>query len=215
MTSILEQKFVHDVYDTIAQHFHITRGYLWNKVKLFTQAIPEISLVADIGCGNGKNSVGSKYFPIVSDVSHQFLKICLEQGLEPSCCNTISIPYRSNLFDFTLCVAVLHHLSSKERRLRALQELVRITKPGGDIFVQVWAFEQPKKSKKKFTQQENYVQWHLQKRFTKDKKKDIVLKRYYYVFKEGELETLCEGCNVVVKESFYECGNWGVILTVL
>ena len=214
MSATLEQKYVHDVYEKIAPHFSKTRGYLWNQVKLFIQTIPETSLVADIGCGNGKNSLEAKYFPIVSDVSSNFLKICMDRDLETSCCNIVSIPYRGGLFDYTICVAVIHHLSTKERRQNAVKELVRITKPGGKIFIQVWALEQPKESKNKFTKQENYVQWHLQRRYTKDKKNDTVLKRYYYVFKKDELESFCLDCNATIQKSFYECGNWGVVLCV-
>lgn len=41
-----------------------------------------------------------------------------------------------------LCIAVLHHLSTAERRLAGLRELVRITRPGGLVLVYVWALEQ-------------------------------------------------------------------------
>jgi hypothetical protein len=35
--------------------------------------------------------------------------------------------------------------------------------------------------------------------------------RYYYVFKKDELENLIND-SVTIVESFYELGNWGVIL---
>jgi ubiquinone/menaquinone biosynthesis C-methylase UbiE len=44
--------------------------------------------------------------------------------------DTLRLPYRSDAFDVVLSIAVLHHLSTKERRLQALSELLRITKPG-------------------------------------------------------------------------------------
>ena len=48
-----------------------------------------------------------------------------------------------------LCIAVLHHLSTAERRLSGLRELVRITRPGGLVLVYVWALEQEAKRVKK------------------------------------------------------------------
>lgn len=47
--------------------------------------------------------------------------------------------------DYVISVAVIHHFSTEERRLEAINELVRITKPGGTILIYVWAFEQQQK----------------------------------------------------------------------
>lgn len=40
------------------------------------------------------------------------------------------LPYRGASCDAVLCIAVLHHMSSPARRLRLLQELLRILRPG-------------------------------------------------------------------------------------
>lgn len=57
-----------------------------------------------------------------------------------------------------LCIAVLHHLSTAERRLSGLRELVRITRPGGLVLVYVWALEQEaKKIKKKQLKEVNFT----------------------------------------------------------
>ena len=59
------------------------------------------------------------------------------------------------------------------------------------------------------------VQWKLQSKFS-DQKKDEVLYRYYYVFKENELDTLCNKIyNIKIINSFYEHGNWCIILEKL
>ena len=49
---------------------------------------------------------------------------------------------RSNAFDVCICIAVLHHLATDERRLAALKELVRVVRTGGQILLYVWALEQ-------------------------------------------------------------------------
>jgi len=42
------------VYDLIASHFSSTRFAVWPKVRAFLQTLPAGSVVADVGCGNGK-----------------------------------------------------------------------------------------------------------------------------------------------------------------
>lgn len=49
-----EQRHVHDVYSIIAPHFSATRHSPWPQVVEFLCDLPENSIVADIGCGNGK-----------------------------------------------------------------------------------------------------------------------------------------------------------------
>merc|ERR1712232_348977 len=34
----------------------------------------------------------------------------------------VHLPYRSNLFDAVICIAVLHHLSTRERRIDVIKE---------------------------------------------------------------------------------------------
>ena len=52
--SQLEQEYVHQVYEEIARHFSSTRHTPWPHIVEFLKALPSGSLVADIGCGNGK-----------------------------------------------------------------------------------------------------------------------------------------------------------------
>jgi len=49
------------------------------------------------------------------------------------------MPFRANTFDGLVCVAVLHHLATKRRRIAAFRELTRILSPGGRLFITVWA----------------------------------------------------------------------------
>ena len=62
----------------------------------------------------------------------------------------------------------------------------------------------PENSRRKFEKQDNMVTW-------KSKNGDLMGERYYYVFKKDELENLIND-SVTIVESFYELGNWGVIL---
>ncbi|KPI84166.1 hypothetical protein ABL78_6772 [Leptomonas seymouri] len=52
--STYERQYVHDVYSAIADHFSGTRYKAWPRVGAFLEALPPFSLIADMGCGNGK-----------------------------------------------------------------------------------------------------------------------------------------------------------------
>ena len=80
-------------------------------------------------------------------------------------------------------VAVIHHLSTNEKEKKAISELLRVTKPNGKLLILVWALEQEPDSRREFTEQDNMVDW-------KDKKGNLLGKRYYYVFKQNELRSL-------------------------
>ena len=162
---------------------------------------------------------------------------------------------------------MIHHLSTEQRRLEAIQELVRITRRGGLILVYVWALEQDSEEKEavfggveeskisnpsdnrmenlnlndressengqskssnendkqyiqvaegrnSFQQQDLLVPWHLKNSNNKDPyQEEHVFHRFYHVFKQGELETLCRKIpNVKVRDLYLDCGNWCIIL---
>lgn len=44
--------------------------------------------------------------------------------------DAMALPYKSGCCDAVLCIAVLHHISSVERRVKLLTELARLLKPG-------------------------------------------------------------------------------------
>ena len=101
------------------------------------------SIVADVGCGNGKYlGVNPAVSMLGSDRSHNLVAICRSRGFEAMVCDTMRVPYRSAAFDAAISIAVIHHLSTEEHRLRALRELLRIVRVGGHVLVYVWALEQ-------------------------------------------------------------------------
>ncbi|KAK3737010.1 hypothetical protein QZH41_018392 [Actinostola sp. cb2023] len=139
----LESTHVHDVYEKIAEHFSDTRHSPWPKIAKFLRDLPNGSLVADIGCGNGKYlGINEDIFKTGSDRSFNLAAIAKERGHSVIVCDVLDLPYRSEAFDVCICIAVLHHLSTTERRLEGLRELVRIVRPGGLVLVYVWALEQ-------------------------------------------------------------------------
>lgn len=204
----IEDKNVKDVYNYIAKEFDNTRYRPWSCVENFLDNVPEKSSIGDIGCGNGKNMLyRTDCYNYGCDFSSELVDICLGKNLNVIEGDILEIPFEDNQFNYTICIAVIHHLSTREKRIKAIEELKRVTKKGGQILILVWALEQGKESRRKFVKQENFVDW-------KDKKGNLLGKRYYYVFKENELETLVNNSELIEK-SFYEKGNWGVIINNL
>lgn len=59
----------------------------------------------------------------------------------------VSLPWRSQSQDFVISVAALHHLSTEERRLAALVEMLRVLiDDGGRLLIYVWAMADDAKS---------------------------------------------------------------------
>ena len=51
--------------------------------------------------------------------------------------NCINLPFESNTFNYIMSIAVIHHLSTEERRLKALNELTRVLKKNGKALIYV------------------------------------------------------------------------------
>ena len=216
ITNNLEVEKVHNVYDIISKHFSTTRKIIWPKVEDFINTFNSNSLVLDIGCGNGKN-MGSR-----KDCIYIGLDACenlMNQAKEQYNCsyivgNCINLPFKSNSFNYAMSIAVIHHLSTIERRLQAIQEINRILKIGGEALIYVWAYEQPRFEKEK--SQDVNVKWMLQKKYSEKKENDEIFYRYYHLFKKNELENLIyQVKELKIIESGNQYNNWYCVVKKL
>jgi alkylated DNA repair protein alkB family protein 8 len=64
--------------------------------------------------------------------------------------DTLKLPYKSNVLDAVLCIAVIHHFTTDERRKQAISEIMRVLNVGGHALIYVWAKEQNKNSIKSY-----------------------------------------------------------------
>eukprot|EP00603_Paraphysomonas_imperforata_P014556 CAMPEP_0114453100 /NCGR_PEP_ID=MMETSP0104-20121206/1863_1 /TAXON_ID=37642 ORGANISM="Paraphysomonas imperforata, Strain PA2" /NCGR_SAMPLE_ID=MMETSP0104 /ASSEMBLY_ACC=CAM_ASM_000202 /LENGTH=365 /DNA_ID=CAMNT_0001625385 /DNA_START=26 /DNA_END=1120 /DNA_ORIENTATION=+ len=217
VASKVEEEHVFKVYDEIAQHWHHTRGkrkVYWQVVRNFLEDLPVGCLVADVGCGDGKYfGVGENIVSIGCDRSPNLLQVSRDPNNASFVCDAVAVPFVSNKFDAAICIAVLHHLASVDRRLAVISEIVRILRPGGRALIQAWALEQETTSKRQFNAQDVLVPWSLQQQFVRKKKtssgddsnvqkepSNVVFQRFCHVYKEGELESLIDqipSCSVV------------------
>ena len=56
--------------------------------------------------------------------------------------DVMALPYRSGVFDAALSIAVLHHISSVERRRLLVAETLRVLRVGGKALFYAWAKDQ-------------------------------------------------------------------------
>ena len=208
----MENEYVLKPYMQIAEHFDKTREYMWKGIKDFIQLKNNTDLLLDAGCGNGKNMLAkNKGINCIGfDFCESNNKICNRKGLDVSTINIKTIPYRDSVFDHTFTVAVIHHIEQEIDRVKAINELVRVTKPGGTIFIQVWSADIPKNKKfiKINDNNDYFITWFV--------KKDHLIKRYYHLFTREEFNGLLQQIeNVKILQIEEEMGNWwGIIKRV-
>lgn len=129
----------------------------WPKVRKFITKLEPNSLLADVGCGEGKYlQLNYRIFPIGCDRSSSLCDFALKtnQSNQLLVCDNLALPFRSNLFDAVISIGVIHHFSTTSRRVKAVQELSRILAPGGKLMIYVWALEQ---KNRKFNSQDILV----------------------------------------------------------
>ena len=235
----VEREHVQKVYDIVAQQWHGTRYRAWTGVEAFVRKQPPGLLAADVGCGNGKNIpeiVKGGGFALGSDFSRGLIEICRDNEYEVMVADAVILPYRSDVFDYALNIAVLHHISSPERRVELVKETMRIVKVGGVALFYAWALEQEQGgvSGHQFEGQDVLVPFHNKikvKGVTPEdererqsrvsgapthgeadpEKRSVVYQRYCHVYTEGELPKLFENlpwCEVTA--AYYDHGNWCV-----
>ena len=150
----LEQAYVHEVYAQIARECGACSPVRSHIKEFVFEEFTFGSILLDVGCGDGK------YLHINAGVYTVGLERCPDwfardedEGLEgcyyPSVPSfgdyllgdVMQIPFRDDFIDGVLCCGVLHHISTTERRIRALTQLSRLLKTGGKLLITVWAFE--------------------------------------------------------------------------
>jgi tRNA (uracil-5-)-methyltransferase TRM9 len=135
--------------------------------------------------------------------------------------DTLNLPHPQSYFDFAICIAVIHHLSTSSRRIKAVKAILELLKPGsceiaaGKLLIFVWALEQ-KSSRRGWNtgdEQDVMVPWILKDSFQRPgaQKEDQTFHRYYHLYEKGELESNIAEAGGTTLESGYEKDNWWAI----
>ena len=206
LTPEKETKLVTNVYNTIAHHFSDTRSYTWSWITDFVKSIPTGATIYDIGCGSGRNMNYDGYKFVGVDSSSAFVDMCIANKQHAVKASMTDLPFDDDTTDAVMCIAAFHHLSTEERRMKALSEMTRVLKKNGRILLSVWSKQQPKKTRRVFeTYGDVIVPWT-----THDGNK---IDRYYYIFELDELANLFKKVGLKVISHSWEVGNEVFILT--
>lgn len=250
-----EQSHVHEVYRQIAPHFSATRHKPWPLIARFLQSQPAGSVGLDVGCGNGKYlGVNGDVYLVGSDRSEELVRLARDgvdvdvdvgggrgkRRREVLTADGLALPFRGGCADFAICVAVVHHFSTRQRRVDGIRGLLECVRPaGGKVMVFVWALEQAgsRRGWDERADQDQLVPWVMRQPQQKKKKKkrgkgrgdgqgeeegeeeakeeeeeeEKTFQRYYHLYRKGELEEDVEAAGGAVLESGYDRDNWWVI----
>jgi len=193
-----------EVFDEIAESWYRLRH--WSR---FKEELQELALrwrqgkLLNVGCAHGPDFLPFKdnfelwgldfSTHMVKQAQKYAAKFDLKVNLAVA--DAVSLPYSDKSFDWAIAVATYHHIPGDKQRQKALRELRRVLRPGGEAFITVWNRWQPGfwlKGK------EANISW---------KSRGKTLQRYYYLFSYPELHELLaqtgfEVINVLPERSY-------------
>ncbi len=134
-------------YDVFAENFSQTRQAGWPEFELLCPLIHTGERVLDLGCGNGRlrkifteqGIAPGAYFGL--DISEKLLRIAKENYPDDYFFRGDfgkNLPFGADQFDVISAIASFHHLLSKKEQKTFFQEVFRILKPGGRLFLTTW-----------------------------------------------------------------------------
>lgn len=192
---------VKDVFDQIAPGWYNYRHHTIFRTELEALAKHwRRGRLLNVGCGHGADfppfKDGFELYGV--DFSPEMLKYAQKYAekysfkVDLTQADVRTLPYSDDSFNWVIAVATYHHLEGKDEQLKALREMWRVLKPGGEAFITVWNLRQPRFWLKR---KEVMVPWR-----TGDK----TLYRYYYLFTYGELERRVRQAGFTIMKSFPE-----------
>ena len=112
------------------------------------------------------------------------------------------------LFRSAISIAVLHHISSEEKRKCFVLNIIKCLRKGGKALIVVWAKEQDiKHTWKQINGNDYLIPWHGNDH--------IIYERYYHLFSKEEVIDLfaCFSRSIKVHDIQYELDNWCIVLS--
>lgn len=132
-------------FDDIADEYddslppHVVEHYLEKRTH-FIRNLLGSGKILDVGCGTGVVAgrlAAAGYDVTGADPSPGMLAYLAEHAPEVRAVagSATDLPFENDSFDLTYCVAVMHHIAEPEAVHRSLREMVRVTRPGGQILI--------------------------------------------------------------------------------
>ncbi len=206
-----------NTYNSISENWDTKRQYYWEPVINFLDKIENKNnlKILDIGCGGGRHMQlalekgFSKENIYGCDFSKKQIETIIKKGFEGKVCDLRDLKFKNNSFDIIICIAAFHHLFTKEDWIKALNEMKRIMKKDSKILLSNWFPEkeflkkQIEKNKFKYINNNNKI---VKVKFT-DISQNKTYNRYYYLFDENELKSICLETKFNIEKKEYHKGN--------
>jgi len=201
---------VRATYEEIADGFAATREYAWPEVVEFVEGRDGPAATAlDVGCGNGRHSelLAAHARRVVGvDASRSLLALARERArergwvaaFEPVVADAARLPLADSRADLAVYIATLHHLPTRELRVRSLRELGRVLARDGRALVSAWSTEHDRFDDHE-TGFDTTVDWTLPGGET--------VGRFYHIYDPAEFETDLERAGLTVESSVVSSGN--------
>jgi len=153
-----------DSYDEIRRYYDLTAEEEWKRLfkdayhrlelivtmYLLNKYLPKRGVILDAGGGPGRYTIELAkrgYEVVLLDLSPKCLELArrkiIEAGVEDKVRRIVEgsvtdlSMFKNNTFDGVLCLGPLSHLIEEVDRERAVEELVRVAKPGAHLFISV------------------------------------------------------------------------------
>jgi len=200
-------------YDRIAAHFSKTREHPWPEVESFL-AERSAAVALDVGCGNGRHTeslADCARSAVGVDLSRGLLREAVERARARGFDDVASfvhgdaaaLPVADDTIGLGVYVATLHHLPTRDARVRSLDELARVLGPDGTALVSAWSTAHDR-----FDREDGFdttVDWTLPGGET--------VPRYYHIYAPREFDADLAESRLSVVESTVSSGNCYAVVT--
>ncbi len=194
------EDIVKNSYSQTAQEFSLTREKeIWPKLKEMGDLVKNNTKVLDLGCGNGrllKAFLEKQIDYLGCDQEEKLIKIAQKNW--PSnkfiVSNLEEIP--NEQFDYIFSIAVIHHIPSREKRLKILKSLKKHLNNDGKIIISIWNLRKTKpklvlKTYFKYLFKEPLEFGDVLFPWKKNHGSELIT-RYYHAFSKRELRSLAK-----------------------
>lgn len=136
-------------YDAFARDWDTTRQVAWPEFELVEPKLKNGLRVLDLGCGNGRffeicKKAGVEYTGV--DNSAELINLAQKNFPEGKFVvgDALDLPFSNASFDLVVSLAVIHHIPGKKNQEKFLQEISRVLKKDGEVFLTSWNIFQPR-----------------------------------------------------------------------